>query len=67
MDTSSRTDIPAIPDYTNNDQASFLVAAAQRALQRAEETGDGDPETLLLVIEAHTLLGVAAEKLQARP
>ena len=44
--------------------ASWLVGAARDALQKSEVEGEG-PETLMLVIQAHALLGIAAEKLQA--
>jgi len=64
VNTSSPKRIPAIPDMSDNDQASYLIAAALETLQKVEEMGEG-PETLLSVIQAHTLLGVAAEKLQA--
>ena len=61
MSTSSP--IPTIPDWTPADQASWLIGAARDTLQRTEEEGDA-PELLMLVIQAHALLGVAAEKLQ---
>lgn len=49
---------------TPKDQASWLVGAARDALQKTEELGD-DPETLIQILQAHTLLGVAIEKLLA--
>ena len=61
MSTSSP--IPTIPNWTPADQASWLIGAARDTLQKTEEEGDA-PELLILVIQAHALLGVAAEKLQ---
>ena len=60
MDTSSPNPYAKTP----KDQASWLVGAARDALQRTEELG-GDPETLIQVLQAHVLLGVAIEKLPA--
>ncbi len=64
MNTSSPRRIPTIPDWTPTDQASWLIGAARDRLQKSEAEGEG-PETLMLVIQAHALLGVAAEKLRA--
>jgi len=61
---SSTTHIPTIPNWTDADQASWLIGAARDALQKTEEEGDVR-ENLISVIQAHALLGVAAEKLQA--
>jgi len=55
-----------IPTWRSEDLAGWLIGAARDALEKTEELGDA-PETLILVIQAHALLGVAAEKLQARP
>ena len=57
--------IPNPNTYTKTpkDEASWLVGAARDALQRTEELGD-DPETLIQILQAHVLLGVAIEKLQ---
>lgn len=49
---------------TPKDQASWLVGAARDALQRTEELGQC-PETLIQILQAHVLLGVAIEKHQA--
>ena len=49
---------------TPKDEASWLIGAARDALQKTEELGD-DPETLIQVLQAHVLLGIAIEKLQA--
>lgn len=58
MNTSSPNPYARSP----KDQASWLVGAARDALQKTEELGE-DPETLIQVLQAHTLLGVAIEKL----
>lgn len=62
MATSSRNPNPYA--QTPKDEASWLVGAARDALQRTEELGD-DPETLIQILQAHVLLGVAIEKHQA--
>ena len=49
---------------TPKDEASWLVGAARDALQKTEELGD-DPETLIQMLQAHVLLTIAIEKLQA--
>ena len=49
---------------TPKDEASWLVGAARDALQKTEELGD-DPQTLIQVLQAHVLLGIAIEKMQA--
>ena len=49
---------------TAKDEASWLIGAARDALQKTEELGD-DPETLIQVLQAHVLLGIAIEKMQA--
>jgi len=51
---------------TPKDEASWLVGAARDALQKTEELGD-DPQTLIQVLQAHVLLGIAIEKMQATP
>ena len=53
-----------IPAGSSEDLAGWLIGAARDALEKTEELGDA-PETLIFVIQAHALLGVAAEKLQA--
>jgi len=54
-----------IPDWCSADQASWLIGAARDTLQKTEDEGDA-PELLILVIQAHALLGVAAEKRHER-
>lgn len=49
---------------TPKDEASWLVGAARDALRRTEELGD-DPETLIQILQAHVLLGIAIEKHQS--
>ena len=70
MSTSSPKCYPRADSSSNpyaktpKDEASWLVGAARDAMQRTEELGD-DPETLIqIILQAHTLLGVAIEKLQ---
>ena len=63
MSTSSPIPRPIIPDWTPADQASWLIGAARDALQKTEEDSDVR-ENLISVIQAHAVLGVAAEKLQ---
>jgi hypothetical protein len=59
------TSSPNLNPYakTPKDQAGWLIGAARDALQKTEEEGDAR-ENLISVIQAHAVLGVAAEKLQ---
>jgi hypothetical protein len=64
VSTSSPKHIPTIPNWTPADQADWLIGAAQDALRKTEEQGEA-ADKLISVLQAHAVLGVAAEKLQA--
>lgn len=55
--------IPTIPAWDENDIAGWLIGAARDALKQTE--AEEPAETLIMVLQAHALLGVAVEKLQA--